>query len=122
MKHIQTQKITVSNDADLILLRQMLRQSTRTMGFSPAKQARITAAISEVLRACIAHFCTNDVSIHCEDNNHTHALVIECDTDGETYHRVANQPSVQTAYQLIDDVKVKSSPFGYHIEFRIGVA
>ncbi|WP_028458643.1 hypothetical protein [Chloroflexus sp. Y-396-1] len=121
MKHIPTQTITVSNEADLILLRQMLRQSSRTLGFSPAQQARVTAAISEILRALIHQFCTSDINIHCDDSGRTHALVIECDTERESYHRATNLPSVKAACHLIDEVKVEPSPFGYHIQFRIGI-
>ncbi|MCS6888580.1 hypothetical protein [Chloroflexus sp.] len=119
MNHVQTQQITVSSDADLILLRQMLRQCARAMAMAPSQQARITAAVSEVVRALIHQFSSSTVTIHCDDSDARHALVIECDTEAEAYQRVARQAAVQTAYSLVDEVKVQHSPIGCHLAMKI---
>lgn len=119
MNHVQEQQITVSTDADLILLRQMLRQCARTMALTPSQQARVTAAVSEVVRALIHQFSSSTITIHCDDGDARHALVIECDAETEAYHRVARQPAVQTAYALVDEVNVQQSPIGCHLAMKI---
>ncbi len=119
MNHVQEQRITVSTDTDLILLRQMLRQYARTMALTPSQQARVTAAVSEVVRAFIHQFSSSTITVHCDDGDVSHALVIECDTEAEAYHRAARQVAVQTAYALVDEVKVQQSPIGCHLVMKI---
>jgi anti-sigma regulatory factor (Ser/Thr protein kinase) len=119
MNHVQAQQITVGVDADLIMLRQMLRQSARVLNLSPAQQARITAAVSEVVRALIHQFSTSTVTIHCDDQPDHHDLVIECDTEHDAYKRVARQSEVQTAYMLLDEVEVEPSPPECHLTMRV---
>lgn len=119
MNHVQTQQITVSTDTDLILLRQMLRQSARALAMAPSQQARVTAAVSEVVRALIHQFSVSTVAIHCDDSSAHHTLVVECDTEREAYQRVACQTAVQTACMLVDEVDVDQSPMGCHLTMKI---
>lgn len=119
MNHVQEQQITVSTDADLILLRQVLRQCARTMALTPSQQARVTAAVSEVVRALICQLSSSTITIHCDDSDIHHALVIECEAESEAYHRAARQADVQTAYTLVDEVKVQQSPLGCHLAMKM---
>ncbi len=113
------QHLIVGTEADLILLRQMVRQSARMLALTPAQQARITAAVSEVVRALLHHFTTSAVVIHCDDQGASHALVIECETEGEAYHRITRQESVKTALSLMDETHVASSAAGVHLTMKV---
>ncbi|WP_298816220.1 ATP-binding protein [Chloroflexus sp.] len=118
MKHVPPQQLIISTEADLIQLRQALRQSARAMELPPAQQARITAAVSEVARALIHHCYASAIVIHCDDRDVHHPLVVECESEREAYQHIARQEPVQTAFSLVDETNVTSSPQGHLVTMK----
>ena len=49
----QSKQLTVQNELDVVNLRQIVRQITRVLGMDLSRQAKITAAISAIARACV---------------------------------------------------------------------
>ncbi|MEF3273012.1 MAG: hypothetical protein K6356_01210 [Chloroflexus sp.] len=122
MKHVPKQHLIITTETDLIQLRQALRQSARSLEMTPAQQARVTAAVSEVVRALIHHCCASDVVIHCDDRDKNHPLVVECEAEHEAYQLITREEVVKTAFTLMDETNVKPSPLGHLVTMKFRTA
>ena len=98
----------VSNDDDLIALRQAIRQTARAAGLGPPQQARITAAISEVARVMLHHDDDPLFTVRVSERAGVRAaLEVVCTPHTSTNHndasRAYSDPSLQEACALVDD-------------------
>jgi hypothetical protein len=123
MSSVTLEHVIVSTDADLITLRQLLRRSARQCGLSATQQARITAAISEILRALVGQVSSGDVTIRFDDEpGQRPALAVICATPLETYAQISAQPLVREACALADELQLVESAPNQHLLMRMWAA
>lgn len=117
----------VLSDADVIALRQAIRQTARAAGLSAAQQARITAAISEVARALLTVAGDGCFTIRLDDKVGARpALEIACSAGpagaGTDINPVYALPAVSEARALVDDTQVETAEHGPRLLMRMWLA
>lgn len=123
MSSVTLEHVSVSTDADLIVLRQLLRRSARQCGLSATQQARITAAISEILRALVVQVRSGDVTIRFDNEpGQRPALAVICATPLEAYALISRQPLVREACALADELQVAEAAPNQHLMMRMWAA
>jgi hypothetical protein len=112
--------LTVASDTDLILLRQSLRRNARQYGLSSTQQARITAAISEVMRALVGAYSIGDVTIRFDDEpGERPALAVICSTPNAAYAKIQDQPLVIEACGLADQLDLTADAAEQQVIMRM---
>lgn len=118
----QPQNLQVDTEHDVILLRQAVRQMSRSVGLGLPKQARITAAISEIARALLLDGGTARFIIHVTYEEPHPALEIVCASAVAHAHRAhtgQNPHSLSEACTLVDEASLSVLPDGVSLILRM---
>ncbi len=116
------QQLTINNEYDVISLRQAVRQMARQSSLVLSKQARITAAISEIARVLVIHYDNTRVTVQISEANHT-CLEIICQTPGDFANGRGGSPAevlrFEDARALVDEAALDLDARGIRLSLRM---
>jgi len=116
------QQLTINNEYDVISLRQAVRQMARQSSLGLSKQARITAAISEIARVLVIHYDNTRVTVQICETNHT-CLEIICRTPGDFANGQGGMPAdvlrFEDARALVDEAILDLDAHGIRLSLRM---
>jgi hypothetical protein len=116
------QKLTINNEHDVISLRQAVRQMARQSSLGLSKQARITAAISEIARVLVIHYDNTRVTVQIYETNRT-CLEIICHTPGDFSNSHGGSPAdvlrFEDARALVDEAALDLDVRGIRLSLRM---
>lgn len=125
MVHIvmpSAQQLTINNEYDVISLRQAVRQMARQSSLGLSKQARITAAISEIARVLVVHYDNTRVTVQISEASHT-CLEIICHTPGDFANDHGGSPAdvlcFEDARALVDEAALDLDARGIRLSLRM---
>ncbi|GEM_PF-1137133 len=119
------QRMLVHDEHDVISLRQSVRQMARAAGLGLPKQARITAAISEIARMLLLHGSDVQFTLRVSLNEPHPALEVSCRLPSvlaETAAELVQTPLLGEACSLVDEYSPAQIHAGALLTLRMWIS
>lgn len=120
------QEYVVTKEIDVVVLRQALREITRTLDLSLTQQVRITAAISDIARNVLRHHWNMVFTFHVHLVDLRQALDVVCQKPAHQLHpefsAFEHHMNIDAARQLLDEATFSHAADGGLLTLRIWIS